>query len=87
VILRPAAHPTRAFARRVIDGVTVDRALIFSLLALDRQSDHTGTILATFVLTALRFIVPNIGIRDYQTRFGRRNGHRFRYFGSSKALR
>ena len=33
------------------------------------------TILAPFLQSALRFVIPQIGVGDNETRFGRRNGH------------
>ena len=56
-------------------------------LTLDRERDDARAILAAFFLTALRFVIPYIGIRNNQARLGRRNCHPPRYFGSSRLLR
>jgi hypothetical protein len=46
-----------------------------TLLALDREGDHTRAILPHFFLPISRFSVPQIGIGNNAARFVRRNGH------------
>jgi hypothetical protein len=57
------------------------------LSALDGKRNDARAILATFFLSALRFVIPYIRIGDDEARLGRRNWHAARYFGSSSLLR
>lgn len=43
--------------------------------AFDCKCDDARAILATFFLSALRFVISEIRIRDHQARLGRRNCH------------
>ena len=48
-------------------------------LALDGERNDAGPVFASFLLSALRFAILDIGVGNDQARFGRGNCHAVRY--------
>jgi hypothetical protein len=55
--------------------------------ALDCKHDHAWAIFAPFFLPGLVLGMPQVALGDDKARFGRRNRHALRYFGSNIASR
>src|SRR5665213_958939 len=54
---------------------------------LDPQHEYAWAILASFFPSGFVFVMPEIGIGNDETRFGRRDWHASGYFGSSSSSR